>query len=186
MLANTERIFVSILLVFWCVYLRDGNCAQLSYNFLYVSILLLYEYPMLYLNCILYLHWYLLWSIIYIDTYSFCLSRKKEEVFLSQYFPIFFLFLYIFSYISPTFLKIFSSFFSYIFQCKPWKAWGLSYLGQFRKYWCRVFMIRSIRSGWSVLILWNFIYTQVVLSDFWSCCLTIFKYFISSQVSVVK
>ena len=110
MLANTERIFVSILLVFWCVYLRDGNCAQLSYNFLYVSILLLYECPMLYLNCILYLHWYLLWSIIYIDTYSFCLSRKKEVLH-----TVHSLFISVFSYIFPIFVYIFL-YFSYIFE----------------------------------------------------------------------
>ena len=124
MFAKIQIIFVSILLIFWCVYLRDGKCAQLSYNFLWISCHYMNDPWYIYIY-ILYLYWYLLWSVIYSYTYSFCLSRKyytQYIVFSSQHFPIFFLsFVYIFLYFPYIFEK-FSYFFSYIFQYKPWKA----------------------------------------------------------------
>ena len=125
MFAEIERIFLSILLIFRCVYPWWQLCtARLQ---IFVSILSLHECPMLYLNYVLYLYWYLLWFIIYSDTYSFCLGRKYEvlytihSLFISVFSYIFPIFLYIFSFISPTFLKFFPYFFSCIFQYKPLK-----------------------------------------------------------------
>ena len=102
------------------------------------SALSLHECPMLYLNYILYLYWYLQWSIIYSDIYYFCLGRKWKYytqyiVFSSQYFLIFFL--YFWKYF-PIFLSHFWNFypiFSPLFSnTRSWRT-GLSYCKTFPK-----------------------------------------------------
>ena len=117
----------------------------------------LHECPMSYLDYVLYLYWYLQWSIIHSITYYFCLGRKWEvlyavhSLFISVFSYIFPIFWYIFSYVSPTFLKLFSYFFLLYFPiqtlegqgyliAKHFQNWNaqswISYLDQFRKYWC--------------------------------------------------
>ena len=104
-----------------CVYLCDGKCAQLSYNFLWVLCHFMNALCYTYLN----LHFVfilILWSILIHTLFVWVGCRKyntQYTVSSSQHFSIF---LYIFPYISPTFLKKFSYFFSYIFLYKPWKS----------------------------------------------------------------
>ena len=102
MFAKIDVIFVSILLTFRCLYLRDGKFAQLSYNFMGVSCH--------YMNASFY---------TYSDTYSFCLSRKyytQYVVFSSQYFPVFLL---IFCIFFPIFLVHFWKIFPIFFNASP-------------------------------------------------------------------
>ena len=111
MFAKTERIFVNILLIIWCVYLRDGKFVQLSYNFLWVSCHCM-NAPVIF-ESTFYIYIDIYYDLLFtaIDTLFVWVGSRKcytqYIVFSSQYFLFF---VYIFLYFSNIFWKFFPIF----------------------------------------------------------------------------